>query len=274
MILFLLTTGLSLTYGLMGIVNLSHGAIYMLGAYVGWTVAVQAGLNWWLAVICGGVAAGLVGLMIERGFLRSLYKRMNEQVMLTIGFIYVIVNVTQWIWGGLERAPYSPKIFSGSFGLLGMQYPIYRMAVLGIGVVVAVGLWWFQERTRYGAIVRAGMDDQETGMGLGINMARVTYLVFLLGSFLAGIAGVIGAQMLGADLGMGWDILLPALIVLVVGGAGSIEGVLVGAMLIGLVDSFGRTYVPSLAMFFSYIVMVIILSVRPGGLIPRRSGGL
>lgn len=269
MVLFLLTIGLSLTLGLMGIINLAHGVLFMVGGYVGWTVAVQLGLNYWLAVLAGGIVAGLVGLAIERGFLRYLYKLMNEQVMLTIGFIYILTNLSLWVWGGLPRAPFTASVLSGSFPIGGWEYPIHRIATIGIGLIFVIGLWWLLEKTRVGAIVRAGMDDKEMTAGLGINLGRVTYLVFFLGAFLAGIAGVIGAQMLAVNLAMGWDILLLALIVLVVGGIGSMPGALLGAMVIGLINAFGIALFPEIAMFLMYLVMIIILLVKPSGLLPR-----
>ncbi|MBA7568347.1 High-affinity branched-chain amino acid transport system permease protein LivH [subsurface metagenome] len=269
MILFLLTIGLSLTLGLMGIVNLSHGVLFMVGGYVGWTVAVQLGLNYWLAVLLGGIAAGLVGLAIERGFLRFLYKLMNEQVMLTIGFIYILTNLSLWVWGGLPRAPFTASVLSGSFPIGDWTYPVHRIATIGIGLIFVIGLWWLLEKTRVGAIVRAGMDDKEMVAGLGINLGRVTYLIFFLGAFMAGIAGVIGAQTLAVNLAMGWDILLLALIVLVVGGIGSMPGALLGAMVIGLINAFGIALFPEIAMFLMYLVMIIVLLVKPSGLLPR-----
>ena len=269
MVLFLLTIGLSITLGLMGIVNLAHGVLFMVGGFVGFTVAVIYGLNYWLAVLLGGLAAGLIGLGIERGFLRFQYKQANEQVMLTIGFIYILTNLSQWVWGGEFRAPFTAPFLSGSINIIGWQYPIYRLFTIGIGLVLCVVLWWLQEKTKVGAIVRAGMDNREMIVGLGINLERVNYIVFFLGAFIAGVAGVIGAQLLGVKLGMGWDILLFAMIVLVIGGIGSIQGALAGALVIGIIDAFGKALFPDLAMFLMYSVMIIVLLVRPSGLLPR-----
>lgn len=270
LVLFLLTTGLSITLGLMGIVNLAHGALFMIGAYVGWTVAVKLGVNYWLAVLLGGIAAGLVGLAMERGCLRHVHKS-NEQVMLTIGFIYILTNMSLWAWGGIVRAPFTAPILSGSFSIGSYKYPIHRITTIGIGLVIVVALWWLQEKTRIGALVRAGMDDKEMVEGLGINLGRITYLIFFLGAFIAGIAGVLGAQIMGANLEMGWDILLLALIVLVVGGIGSMQGALLGAIVIGVINSFGISLFPGVAMFLMYLVMIIILLVKPSGLLPRAA---
>jgi branched-chain amino acid transport system permease protein len=272
MVLFLISAGLSQILGLMGIVNLTHGALFMIGGFVGWTIAVKLGSNYGLAILLGGIAAGMVGLIIERGLLRYLYKRLNQQVMITIGFIYILTNLSLWLWGGLPRSPYVPSFLSGSLTLINFKYPTYRFFIIGIGFIICLCLWWLQEKTRVGAIIRAGMDDKIMTTSLGINLDRVNYLVFFFGAFIAGVAGVIGAQMLGVHLDMAWDILLMALIVLVIGGEGSVQGALAGALIIGLVDAFGRTFAPEFAMFFMYIIMIIVLLVKPAGILPRSGG--
>ncbi|MFC2024333.1 branched-chain amino acid ABC transporter permease [Chloroflexota bacterium] len=270
MVLFILTSGLSVTMGLMGIINLSHGVLFMIGGYFAWTIAVQQGLNYGLALIVGGLAAGAIGLGIERGFLRKLYRQPNQQVLLTIGFLYIIANLSLMGWGNLTRVPFTPDITSGSIPMFDLTYPVYRIAIIGIGVAFLIGLWWALEKTKFGALVRAGMDDQETTMGLGINMGRVMSLTFFIGAALAGLAGVIGAQLLGVHPDMAWDILLLALIVLVVGGIGTIRGAFVGALTIGIIDAFGRALFPDFARFLMYTVMIIIVLVRPEGILPRR----
>lgn len=269
-VLFLLASGLSLTLGLMGILNLAHGALYMVAAYIGWTVTVQFGLNYFLAVVAGGLVAGLLGLAIERGFLRHLYRQINDQVLVTTGFIYILSNLSLWLWGGQAKPSFSTPVFSGSIPILGSQYPIHRIATTLVGLVLAAAMWWVQEKTRIGAIVRAGMDDKEMTTGLGIKLDRVNELVFFSGAFIAGIAGVIGAQMMGPNLDMAFNILLLALIVLVVGGMGSVQGAFIGAIVIGIVDAFGRALMPGLAMFLMYLAMVIILTIKPSGLMGRQ----
>jgi len=270
MVLFLIASGLSIIIGVMGIINLSHGALYMFGAYVGWTVAKQYGLNFWFAVLSGALAAGLVGLFIERGFLRRLYKQMNEQVLLTFGFVYIITNICLWVWGGVAKVPFWDPALSGSFDLAGLLYPKTRIIVICIGVVLAVFLWWLQDKTRVGAIVRAGMDDKEMVTALGINMGRVSMLIFFLAAFIAGFAGVVGAQLWGVYTYQGLQTLLFALIIIIVGGIGSIQGALTGALLIGVIDAFGKALFPDLAMFTMYIVMIVILIVKPSGLLGRK----
>ncbi len=270
MVLFLIASGMSIVLGAMGITNLAHGAIYMVGAYVGWTVAVKWGASFGPGLLAGGLSAGLVGLAIERGLLRRLYKQPNEQVLLTFGFVYIITNLCLWIWGGWPRMPFTAEFLRGSFEILGRAYPKARVAIIVVGFILAVGLWWLQDKTRMGAIVRAGMDDKETTMGLGINLDRAFTVIFFVSSFIAGTAGVIGAQLLGPRTSLGLEVLLLALIVIIVGGVGSIQGALLGGMLIGVIDTFGKAVFPQLAMFTMYLTMIVVLIVRPTGLLGRK----
>jgi len=270
MVLFLIASGMSIVMGLMGITNLAHGALYMVGAYVGWTVAIQWGLNYWLAVFLGGLSGGLTGLMIERGFLRRLYKQPNEQVLLTFGFVYILSNLCMWIWGPRRRLQFTSQSLSGFIHLGDITYPVTRVVIIIIGIVVAIVLWWLQDKTRVGAMVRAGMDDKEMAMGLGVNLERVSMFVFFIAAFIAGAAGVIGAQLLGAYFWLGTDILLLALVVVIVGGMGSVQGALLGGILIGLIDTFGKALFPELSMFTIYLAMIVILLVKPSGLLGRR----
>lgn len=268
MLLFLIASGLSFTFGVMGVLNLSHGMFYILGAFLGLTLA-SYGVNFWLAALGGGIAVAVIGLVLERVFLRRLYKQINEQVLLTIGFVYIFVNLMFWLWGPFARLGTSPAIVSGSVNIGNASFPIYRFVIIAIGLVVAIGLWLFTEKTRAGAIVRAGMDDKETTGGLGMNYGLVSSAIFLLGSFIGGFAGFIGAPVIATSPGMGWDFLLLSLIVIVVGGVGYVQGTLLGAILIGLIDSFGRAYFPDFAYFTIYLAMIIVLLVKPSGLLGR-----
>ncbi|MFB0520963.1 MAG: branched-chain amino acid ABC transporter permease [Desulfatiglandales bacterium] len=271
MVLFLIASGMSVVMGAMNIINLAHGVLYMVGGYVGWTIAVKFGAPFVLGLLTGGLAAGLVGLAIERGFLRLLYKQPNEQVLLTFGFVYILTNLCLWIWGGWPRMPFTAKVLSGSVEILGKAYPKARLATILIGFILAIVLWWLQDRTRVGAMVRAGMDNKEMTMGLGINLERLFALVFFVASCIAGVAGVLGAQLLGVYNALGLEILLLALIVIIVGGVGSVQGALLGGILIGVIDAFGRALFPKFAMFTMYFTMIIILLVRPSGLLGRRA---
>ncbi|MBA7487200.1 High-affinity branched-chain amino acid transport system permease protein LivH [subsurface metagenome] len=270
MLLFLIASGMSIVMGLMGIVNLAHGALYMVGAYVGWTIAVQCGLHFGLAIFLGGIAAALTGLMMERGFLRRLYKQPNEQVLVTFGFVYILSNLCSWVWGPRRRLQFTGEFLSGLIHIGGIPFPMTRVFIIIIGALVAIGLWWIQDKTRLGAMVRGGMDDKEMTAGLGINLERVSMLIFFLSAFIVGIAGVVGAQLLGAYSWLSTDILVLALVVVIVGGMGSVQGALLGGILIGLIDTAFKTLFPQFSMFTIYLAMIVILMVRPSGLLGRR----
>jgi branched-chain amino acid transport system permease protein len=265
MILFLIASGFSLIFGVMGVLNL---ALYMFGAYVGLTLA-QYSDNFWLGILVAALGTGLVGLMLERLFLGRLYKQINEQVLLTLGLVYIFQNVVLWVWGPVSKIGVPPAFLDGTVAIIGSPYPVYRFFIIFVGLAVAVVLYVFQERTRYGAIIRAGMDDKQMTIGLGMNYVLVCSLVFLLGSSLCGFAGFIGSPILGAFTGMSFPILLIALAVIVVGGVGYIQGALLGAILIGLIDSFGKVFFPDFALFTIYLVMILVLLVRPIGLLGR-----
>lgn len=270
-ILFLVAMGLSLVLGTMGILNLAHGAFYMIGGYVGLEIA-GLGVNFWLAALAGGLAAVLVGLVIERGFLSRLHKLLNEQVLLTLGFVYILGNISLWIWGAWGKMGTVPSILSGSMSIGNLAFPVYRIAIIFIGLVFAAGLWWFQDKTRIGAIVRAGMDNKAITMALGVNYGLIATLVFVLGIFIAGVAGFLGAPILGINPGTSMEALTFALIVVIVGGMGSMQGTLVGGIVIGLVDAIGKALLPEFAMYTIYLAMIIVLLLRPSGLLARRGG--
>jgi branched-chain amino acid transport system permease protein len=268
MILFLIASGFSLIVGVMGILNLAHGILYVLGAYIGLAV-VNYTDNFILAVLSAAIGIGLIGLLIERVFLSRLYKQLNEQVLLTLGLVYIFANVVVWIWGGQGQTASPPDWLSGSVAIGTVSFPVYRVALIVLGVVVAFGLYYFQEKTRYGAIIRAGMDDKEMTMGLGVNYRVAAIVVFVLGTFMGGLAGFIGLPVLGVYPGISWSILLLALATIVIGGVGYIQGAMLGAMVIGLIDSFGKVYFPDFALFTIYLAMILVLLVRPTGLLGR-----
>ena len=268
-ILFLLAAGFSLTFGVMGVLNLAHGALYMLGAYIGLQV-VRTLDSFWLAVVVAAVALAVIGFALYWLFLKRLYNKVPEQGVLTIGVAIMIANAVLWIWGPRAKIMQTPDIFAGVITVGGLSFPIYRLFVCGVGVVVLALLWYIQDRTRAGAIIRAGMDNKDMTVSLGINYGLVSTLVFLLGMALAGVAGVVGAPITGAYPSMGDNLLLLTLIVVVVGGTGYIQGTMLGALVIGLLDTFGKAYIPQVALFFAWIVFLVVLLVRPSGLIGRR----
>lgn len=269
MVLFLAATGLSLIFGFMGILNLAHGVIFMLGGYIGITVAKATG-NFIFGVVAGTFSAGIVGLLMERGFLRHLYKEVLGQILVTFGFVYVITNVAMWIWSPVPQPAFVPSILAGSVSTGKFMFPIYRLAIIPIAIAICFGLWWLQEKTKVGAIIRAGMDDAQMASGLGINLTPIIVGSFFFGSALAGLGGIIGTLLTGSmEPITGIEMLFMALAVVVVGGVGSIQGTLVGALLIGTSHNLVATYLPELAMFTMYLVMVIILLIKPRGLLGR-----
>ena len=269
-VLFLVAAGLSFVLGLMGIVNIAHGALVMTGAYVGLRVA-KATDSLTLGGLVGALLAGLVGLLIERGFLRNLYRLQLEQILVTFGFVYMIANVHLWVYGAWPQAAFVPSNLSGSVTIGQFSFPVFRIILMVIGAVLCPILWWLQDRTKIGAIIRAGMDDPDMVSVMGINLRPINIAVFFLAACLAGFAGVLGASPLGGvNLGLGQDMIFLAIAVVVVGGVGSIQGALTGALLIGIFSALAGTYVQVLAIFVPYILMIIILIFRPQGLLGRK----
>ena len=268
-ILFLLASGFSLTFGVMGVLNLSHGVLFVFGAYVGIQVIKSAG-PFWLAVIAAAVALALIGFALYFLFLKHLHNKVPEQAVLTIGLGYIVANVIQWIWGPMSKIAREPEILSGVVKIGELSFPVYRIFICGVGLLILAVLWVIQDRTRWGAIIRAGMDNKEMTRGLGINYGLVSTVVFLFGVGLAGMAGILGAPIIGVYPAQGDNLLLLTLIVVVVGGTGYIQGTMLGALVIGLLDTFGKAYVPQAALFFSYILFILVLLVRPSGLIGRK----
>jgi branched-chain amino acid transport system permease protein len=269
LILFLIASGLSLVMGAMGVINLSHGALYMVGAYVGWAAATSAHLDFGLAVLAGAAAAGLVGLVTHQGFFRHLQRYVDEQILVSFGFIYILTDAVQWIWGPTSKAPFAVSSLAGSVSFGGFSYPTVRVFIIVLGLVFAVGLWLLQQRTRLGAVVRAGMDDAPMVRAMGINLELVAAGLFVLGSAVAGAAGVIGGLIMGAQPSFGIDIMLLALVVVVLGGVGSIPGALVAALLVGITSTVSVVAFPAFSSASLYVVMAIVLLFRPAGISGR-----
>ncbi len=271
MFLFLLAAGLSLVLGFMGILNLAHGSIFMVGGYVG-LVTAQATKNFILGIIAGMLASGVFGLLIERGTLRFLSKQVLDQILVTFGFVYLTTNATLWIWGAWPKSAFVPSILASSVSIGGEQIAVYRFAVIIIGAATCFGLWWLQEKTRLGAIIRAGMDDAQMTSGLGINLTPITIGAFCFAASIAGFAAVIGGPLLGfMDPDIGSRMLFVALPVVIVGGVGSVQGTLVGAFAIGIANTLVATYFPDYALFVTYLVMVLILLIKPWGVLGRKA---
>jgi branched-chain amino acid transport system permease protein len=271
MLLFLLAAGLSLMFGLMGIVNLAHGAYFMVGGYVGLTT-LEATESFLLAILAGAAAGAFLGFLTERFFMRRLYGlHGHESILLTFALSLVLSDFSLFLWTGTPRWVQAPSFLDVSVRLLGNPYPAYRLAIIAIGAVVFASLYWFQERTLWGATVRAGVDDKEMATGLGINIPLVFTMVFCLGAFLAGFGGFVGSPILGLHIGLDIEVIMLALAVVIVGGIGSLTGCLVTCLLMGLSDTLGKVLWPSYASLTIYLVVVIVLLVKPEGLFGKKS---
>jgi len=268
MLLFLLAAGLSLVFGLMRIVNLTHGSFYLLGAYIGFTVIGRTG-SFLLAVVVVPLGIAALGLVMHRFLLRRFQGAELSQVLLTFGALFIFADVSLWYWGGYSHVLSKPAFLAGSLTIGTIVFPAYRIFVIVTGVIIALLFWLILERTTLGSMIRAGVDDEEMVRGLGINTPRLFTAVFALGAFLAALSGIIGGPLVGAYPGADFEVLLLALVVVIIGGLGSIGGAFVGSLLVGLIDTFGRALVPELAMFTIFAPMAIILALRPRGLFGR-----
>jgi branched-chain amino acid transport system permease protein len=267
-LLFLLASGFTLIFGLMRIVNLAHGAFYLLGGYVAITVAAASG-SYWLGLVAAVLVTSLLGLVSERALLRPVRNNELLEVLVTVGLAFVIADVCLWLFGGNPRSLDVPEFLTGSVSLGSVTFPRYRLALVLLALAVAVGLKLVQSRTRIGTVIRAGVDDREMVSSLGINIERVFTMLFVFGAGLAGLAGVAAAGLLTMRPGADTDILLFALVVVIIGGLGSIEGAALGSVFIGLVDAFSRLWLPEFSYFAVFAPMAIVLVLRPQGLLGK-----
>jgi len=284
--LFLLSAGLTLVFGVMNMINLAHGSFYMVGAYVAATVMLASG-SFVLALLVALLAAALCGFLVEIIVLRHLYHRDHlDQVLATFGLILFFNEATRIIWGRQPLFMQVPEFLAGSVEIIpGVPYPLYRLVIIGIGLLVAIGLYFLISHTRLGMRIRAGASNRSMIAALGVNIRWLYSLVFALGALLAGFAGVMAAPLFAVESGMGESILILTFVVIVIGGIGSIKGALLGALLVGLVDTLGRAFLPgllqwlfstsaansvaaSLASMAIYLLMAGILAFKPRGLFP------
>jgi branched-chain amino acid transport system permease protein len=267
-LLFLLASGLSLIFGVMRIVNLAHGSYFMLGGYVGLSVAWRTG-SYVLALVAGAVVMALVGIAMERVFLRRLPGQTLGQVLMTIGFALIFQDLALLIWGGDPYTIRVPPQLSGVVIAGPGRFPVYRIFIVAVAVVVGAVLWLALDRTRVGAMIRAAVDDAEMAQGVGIRVPRVSLGVFALGAALAAFGGVVGAGFLGVYPGLDFEILPYAFVVVIVGGLGSLPGAMVGSLMVGLLDNFGKALFPELSYFTLFAPMALILALKPTGLFGR-----
>ncbi len=270
-LLFFLASGFTLSFGLTRVANMAHGVFYLLGGYLGLS-AFNATGSFWLAMVAGGAGIIVVSYFCERYLIRRTGENELAQVLLTVGIVYVIADIALFIWGGDSLTIPPPAFAEGPMDLPGgMVYPKYRLLLIVFGIIVGGLLWFLYKRTQVGAIVRAGVDNREMVNAIGINIVRLFGLIFSLAAFLAGMSGVVGGAFIGLYPGAEWEILILALVVVIVGGMGSLGGAILGSLVVGLVDSYGRWLFPELAHFMVFGPMAILLLFRPSGLFGREA---
>ena len=267
-LLFLLASGLSLIFGVMRVVNLAHGSYFMLGGYVGLSVVWRTG-SYVLALAAGALVLAVVGMAMERLFLRRLPGQTLGQVLMTIGFALIFQDLALLIWGGDPYAIRPPSMLAGVLTAGPGRFPIYRIFIIVVAVVIGAALWLALDRTRVGAMIRAAVDGPEMAQGIGIRVPRISLGVFGLGAALAAFGGVVGAGFLGVYPGLDFEILPYAFVVVIVGGLGSLPGAMVGSLLVGLLDNFGKALFPELSYFTLFAPMALILALKPTGLFGR-----
>ena len=268
-LLFLVGSGLSLIFGVMRIVNLSHGAYFLWGGYIALSVINATG-SWALSLPVAALAVAVIGLTMERAFLRPLGFDPLRQVLLTVGFAFLFQQAALDIWGGNNMDINPPAAFTQSIVVGGVYFPLYRAFMIAMALVIGILLWLVLEKTRMGAAVRATVDDAQMARGIGIDTNRISMFIFALGAFLAALGGVIGGAFLGIYPGLDFEILPLAFAVVIIGGMGSLGGAAIGALLVGLADNFGKALFPEVSYFTLYAPMVLILAIKPTGLFGRE----
>jgi branched-chain amino acid transport system permease protein len=268
-LLFLVGSGLSLIFGVMRIVNLSHGSYFLLGGYVALSVIWTTG-SWALAIPVAALTVALIGLVMERVFLRALGFDPLRQVLLTVGFAFLFQQAALDIWGGDNMDITPPARLTRTVVVGGLYLPGYRIFMIALAAAIGVILWLVMEKTRMGAAVRATVDDAEMARGVGIDTSRISMFVFALGAFLAALGGVVGGAFLGVYPGLDFQILPIAFAVVIIGGMGSLTGAAIGALIVGLADNFGKALFPEVSYFTLYAPMALLLAVKPTGLFGRE----
>lgn len=269
MFIWLVASGLTLIFGVLGVLNFAHGSFYMLGAYVSFSLVKVLAPHFYLALLVGPLAVCLVGFVVERFFLRAVYRlELPYQLLLTFAFVLIFDNVVKLVWGGGALAPPAGLgPLRGSVSIVGRNFPIYSLFVIAVGPLVALALWAVLERTWIGRIVRAASSDREMASALGVRVPALFTGVFVFGTWLGGVGGALAVPYVGLlTPGMGESIIIEAFIVAVIGGLGSLKGAFVGALVIGILSAFGTRFFPTFDMFLTFILMAAVLLVRPRGL--------
>jgi branched-subunit amino acid ABC-type transport system permease component len=273
MFLFLIASGLSLIFGVLKIINFAHGSLYMIGAYIAWhltTLLPATGLSFWAAVLIASLAVALLGGFVERFLLRFMYKREElYQLLFTYALVLIFSDGCRFIWGTQPHSVSKPAGFTGAFDFAGVKFPSYDMLIMAIGPAIALGFWLVLNRTSYGRIIRAAALDREMLGSLGTNVSNLYTGMFMLASFLAGLSGALVTPIKSVVPGMDVEIIIEAFIVVVIGGLGSLWGTLLGSIVYGMVLSYGILIFPRFSIFAAFIMMAVVLIVRPWGLLGR-----
>jgi branched-chain amino acid transport system permease protein len=266
MLIFLVASGLTLVLGMAGVLNIAHAALYMLGAYFAYTFTLSTG-SFWLSLLLSPLIVALIAVVIERFLLRKTYAKGHvPQILLTFGLLYMISEIVRMVWGTNPLRVFEPPLLSGEIPFLGGTYPVYRIFIIGFSLLILIGMLIFLMRTRVGLIIRAAVHDADMVGALGTNVPIYLFAVYAGGAILAAVAGVIAAPMLSIFSGMGDQILLDCFVVIIVGGFGSLLGAFVAALLVGELQSFGVLWIPQLALVFEFLLMAVVLAIRPTGL--------
>lgn len=269
-LLFVVASGFTLIFGLMRIVNLAHGALYLMGGYIGYSVASATG-NFFFGALSAAIGIALVGLVIDVGLLRFVKGVELRQVLLTLGVAFILNDLALVIWGGDAFSVPIPAALEGPAQIGGIVYPKYRLFVLAVGVLIFIGLWLIMHRTRLGALIRAGVDDAETVEAMGVDIKRVFIYTFMLGAALAGLGGAMGGAFLTLYPTADSEILVYSLAVVIIGGRGSLPGAAIGSLLVGMLATFGQVWFPELAYFVIFGPMALLLAFRPLGLFGKAA---
>lgn len=268
-LLFLVSSGFTITFGLMRVVNMAYGSYYLLGGYVGLTAALATG-SFAIGCLAGGLSIVVFGYLVDRFLIRRTGENHLAQVLLTVGVAFVVSDICLAIWGGDNlKVPVSDWLRGPIFLPGGLIYPRYRFFLIVVGIIAALGMWLVYRRTHIGALVRAGVDDREMITATGINIDLLFVIVSAFASFFAGVAGVIGGAYLTLSPGAEWEILVLALVVVIVGGIGSLEGAILGSLIVGLLDAFGRWLLPDFSYFVLFAPMAVLLLFRPTGILGK-----
>lgn len=265
MLLFMLSSGLALIFGVMRILNLAHGVFYAFGVWVAIAVYTRT-QSFWLALIGGILVVVVIGIFVERVLLRRIPHDELPQALMTFGLMLILGDLSLWIWGGTPQTLPRPEWLSGPVKVADYVFPGYRVFMIAVGLVMGLVLWYVQSYTKLGALIRATIDDPEMAQSSGINVSFLSTATFAVGAGLAAFGGIVGGPILGVHVGLELEVLLLAFVVVIIGGLGSLKGAFVGAIIVGLLDSLGKTLVPDFALFTLFVPMALILIFRPSGL--------